>query len=58
MELYGWVYNILTGHMKGMDEAGRAFIDLHPDAHGSPDGKRMLLEMESPIPEAPDPAGP
>ena len=56
MELYGWVYDILTGHMKGMDASGRAFVDLHPDEHGSPDEERMLLELESSATEEPGPA--
>ncbi len=56
MELYGWVYDILTGHMRGMDEAGKAFLDLHPEAHGSPDEKRMLMELEAPTSEEPGPA--
>ena len=54
MELYGWVYDILTGHMKGLDETGRAFVDLHLDEHGSPDEKRMLLEMEAVTSEEPE----
>jgi carbonic anhydrase len=48
LELYGWVYDILTGHVRGINEAGDAFVDLHPDAPGSPDERKMLLDLETP----------
>ncbi|HEY3440864.1 MAG TPA: hypothetical protein VGK29_08940 [Paludibaculum sp.] len=41
--------------MKGLDETGRAFLDLHMDEHGSPDEKRMLAKMESVTGEEPGP---
>lgn len=47
MEIYGWVYDIRTGHVRGLDESGRNFSEIHFEAHGSPDERRMLRELES-----------
>jgi carbonic anhydrase len=47
-ELYGWVYDILTGAIKGLDESGEAFAEISFEAPGSPDEAKMLLELENP----------
>lgn len=47
LEIYGWVYDIRTGLVRGMDEAGKSFSEIHFESHGSPDEKRMLRELES-----------
>ncbi|WP_321472430.1 carbonic anhydrase [uncultured Paludibaculum sp.] len=47
MELYGWVYDIRSGTVRGMDASGQEFSEIHFEAHGSPDEKRMLRELEA-----------
>ncbi len=47
MELYGWVYDIRTGAMRGLDERGESFTELTMDAAGSPDEKHLLRELDS-----------
>ncbi|MGC4053113.1 MAG: carbonic anhydrase [Paludibaculum sp.] len=46
MEIYGWVYDIRSGLVRGMDESGKEFSEIHFESHGSPDEKRMLRELE------------
>ena len=48
LQIYGWVYDILTGAVKGLDDAGESFHEIRFDAMGSPDERKMLLELEAP----------
>ncbi len=47
LELYGWVYDIGTGHVKGLDATGRKFVPLGGDEMGSPDARHVLASVES-----------
>ena len=47
LELYGWVYDIASGRVKGLDASGRRFVPLGADAKGSPDERRVLESVES-----------
>lgn len=47
LELYGWVYDIGTGHVKGLDASGRRFVPLGGDEKGSPDERHVLAAVES-----------
>jgi len=47
LELYGWVYDIATGHVKGLDASGRNFVPLGGDEKGSPDERHVLASVES-----------
>ncbi len=47
LELYGWVYDIGTGHVKGLDASGRKFVPLGGDEMGSPDERHVLASVES-----------
>jgi len=46
LELYGWVYDIATGRVKGLDAGGRRFVPLGRDEKGSPDERRILDSVE------------
>ena len=46
LELYGWVYDILTGAVRGLDDGGEHFLEVRPGQEGSPDEQRMLREIE------------
>lgn len=47
LELYGWVYDIATGHVKGLDTTGRRFVPLGGEEKGSPDERHVLASVES-----------
>lgn len=47
LELYGWVYDIATGHVKGLDATGRRFVSLGGDEKGSPDERHVLASVEN-----------
>lgn len=47
LELYGWVYDIATGHVKGLDATGRKFVPLGGDEKGSPDERHVLASVEN-----------
>jgi carbonic anhydrase len=47
LELYGWVYDIASGHVKGLDESGRRFVPLGSGEKGSPDERHVLASVES-----------
>ena len=47
LELYGWVYDIGTGSVKGLDESGRSFAPIGLGSVGSPDEGRVLQSLES-----------
>lgn len=46
LELHGWVYDIATGRVKGLDSTGRGFVPLGGDGKDSP-GERGLASVES-----------
>ena len=47
LEVYGWVYDIASGRMKGLDASGRRFVPLGGDEKGSPDERHVLESVES-----------
>lgn len=47
LEVYGWVYDIASGHVKGLDASGRRFVPLGGDEKGSPDERHVLASVES-----------
>jgi len=47
LELYGWVYDIATGQVKGLDASGRKFVPLGGGEKGSPDERHVLASVES-----------
>ena len=47
LELYGWVYDIATGNVKGLDATGRGFVPLGGYEKGSPDEQHVLASVES-----------
>lgn len=47
LEVYGWVYDIRTGGVKGLDATGRRFVPLGGAEMGSPDERRVLASAES-----------
>jgi carbonic anhydrase len=47
LELYGWVYDIATGYVKGVDASGRRFVTLGGDEKGSPDERHVLTSVEN-----------
>ncbi|HTS02576.1 MAG TPA: carbonic anhydrase [Thermoanaerobaculia bacterium] len=47
LELYGWVYDIATGHVKGLDATGRRFVPLGGEEKGSPDEQHVLASVEN-----------
>ncbi|HQR45347.1 MAG TPA: carbonic anhydrase [Thermoanaerobaculia bacterium] len=47
LELYGWVYDIATGTVRGLDASGRRFVPLGGDEKGSPDERHVLASVES-----------
>lgn len=47
LELYGWVYDIATGAVKGLDEKGTSFVPIGDGEKGSPDEGRVLASVES-----------
>jgi carbonic anhydrase len=46
LELYGWVYDIASGHVKGLDATGRKFVPLGGEEKGSPDERHVLASVE------------
>ncbi len=47
LEIYGWVYDIASGRVKGLDASGRRFVPLGGDEKGSPDERHVLASVES-----------
>ncbi len=47
LELYGWVYDIASGRVKGLDASGRRFVPLGGDEKGSPDERHVLASVEN-----------
>ena len=47
LEIFGWVYDIASGRVKGLDMTGRRFVPLGDAEMGSPDERRVLTSMES-----------
>jgi carbonic anhydrase len=47
LELYGWVYDIATGRVKGLDASGRRFVPVGGEEKGSPDERHVLASVES-----------
>jgi carbonic anhydrase len=47
LEVYGWVYDIASGRVKGLDASGRRFVPLGGDQKGSPNERRVLASVES-----------
>jgi carbonic anhydrase len=47
LELYGWVYDIATGNVKGLDATGRRFAPLGGGDMGSPDERHVLASVEN-----------
>ncbi len=47
LELHGWVYDIATGHVKGLDASGRRFVPLGGGEEGSRDERHVLASVES-----------
>ena len=47
LELYGWVYDIASGNVKGLDATGRRFVPLGVGEMGSPDERQVLASVES-----------
>jgi len=47
LEIFGWVYDIATGRVKGLDATGRRFVPLGDGAMGSPDERHVLASAES-----------
>ena len=47
LEVYGWVYDIASGRMKGLDASGRRFVPLGGEEKGSPDERHVLASVES-----------
>ena len=46
LEIFGWVYDIASGGVKGLDATGRRFVPLADAAMGSPD-ERHVASVES-----------
>ena len=47
LEIFGWVYDIGSGHVKGLDATGRRFVPLGVGEMGSPDERQVLASVES-----------
>jgi carbonic anhydrase len=47
LEIYGWVYDIGSGRVKGLDATGRRFAPLGESEMGSPDERHVLASVES-----------
>ncbi|MEO8054727.1 MAG: carbonic anhydrase [Acidobacteriota bacterium] len=47
LELHGWVYDIGSGRVKGLDATGRRFVPLGDGETGSPDERQSLASVES-----------
>jgi len=47
LEVYGWVYDIASGRVKGLDASGRRFVRLGGEEKGSPDERHVLASVES-----------
>jgi carbonic anhydrase len=45
-ELHGWVYDIGTGRVKGLDASGRRFVPLGGGEQGSPADRGLLASVE------------
>lgn len=46
MELYGWVYDIRSGVVKGLAANGQDFVEVRHGQDGSPDEQRLLPSLE------------
>ncbi len=47
LRLHGWVYDIATGRVKGLDATGEAFVPLGGDEKGSPGTQRVIASVEN-----------
>jgi len=47
LDVHGWVYDIATGHVKGLDASGRRFVSLGAGEKTSPGERRGLASVES-----------
>ena len=47
LQLHGWVYDIATGRVKGLDASGRRFVPLGGDENGAPGERNALASVES-----------
>ena len=45
LELHGWVYDIATGHVKGLDAAGKTFVPLGADTQPVSGERRGLSAL-------------
>jgi carbonic anhydrase len=46
VELYGWVYDIASGAIRGLDESGTRFTPVGGDEKGSPDEQAILGALD------------
>ena len=46
LELFGWVYDIASGTVKGLDAEGRRFSPIGAEGTGSPDERKLLASLE------------
>ncbi|MEO8585451.1 MAG: carbonic anhydrase, partial [Acidobacteriota bacterium] len=47
LQLHGWVYDIATGRVKGLDASGRRFVPLGGDEKAAPGERDVLASVES-----------
>lgn len=47
IELYGWVYDIESGAVRGLEESGTRFVLLDADQKGSPDEQAVLAALDA-----------
>jgi carbonic anhydrase len=47
LEVHGWVYDIATGRVKGLDASGRRFVPIGGSETGAPCERGVLASVES-----------
>jgi carbonic anhydrase len=47
LELYGWVYDIESGAVRGLDESGTNFVPVEGEEKGSPDEQAVLAALDA-----------
>jgi carbonic anhydrase len=47
LELHGWVYDIASGRVKGLDATGKRFVPLGSGETNSPQERQLLVSAES-----------
>lgn len=47
LEVHGWVYDIATGRVKGLDASGRRFVPLAAERSDAPDARRVPGSVEA-----------